>query len=554
MNEKDDIFGTNEPENLNNPLDETQQLPEDEIQAAQDIAERYPETAETASVSEQQPVIDRCQQWQNPSETVTAEQPSQPVYNAQPQQPFYGTQPNQQYNPQQSYSYQQPGYSYSQPYPPYQPQNNNGDAQKKKKKGKKVFCIILAIVVIIGAIAIPVSLSDKDGGNPSVNPTDPTVVDENAPKLEIEETPVGDKKDGDSLSPEEIYEKIADINVAVMIYKKDSLYTEGTGIVMGEDSTGTYTYIITCAHVISDPGIKAVIQLEDGTRYDAEIAGYDARTDIGVLKIKENGFTAAEFGNSDSLRVGSTVYAIGNPGGAALFGTFTDGKISAIGRNITSSIGYDMVCIQHNAAISPGNSGGALVNEYGQVIGINSAKIAATEYEGISFAIPITQAKEIIDKVITYGYVPGRAKLGITYVANDSSAINGIYSMAVQMMNLPSGSLVIYSIDANSALSDTEAQPGDMIISVNGKDLDKPDVLLEIIEDSSVGDVLTLELFRISSSGGRYQTETLTVKAKLIEETNVKIEETTTAGVYSNEGYGNYGSYFDDFFGFDFGF
>ena len=292
------------------------------------------------------------------------------------------------------------------------------------------------------------------------------------------------------------------------------------------------------------------IQLEDGTRYDAVISGYDARTDIGVLKIEAKGLKAAEFGDSDSLKVGSTVYAIGNPGGSALFGTFTDGKVSAIGRNITSSIGYDMVCIQHNAAISPGNSGGALVNEYGQVIGINSAKIAATEYEGISFAIPITQAKEIIDKVIAYGYVPGRAKLGISYVANDSSAISGIYGMAVQMMNLPSGSLVIYSIDKNSALSGTEAQPGDMIISVNGKDLDKPDVLLEIIEDSSVGDVLTLKLFRITTSGGRYQTKELTVKAKLVEENNTKVEETTTAGVYGNENYG-YGGYD---FGFDFGF
>ncbi|MBR6635760.1 MAG: trypsin-like peptidase domain-containing protein, partial [Clostridia bacterium] len=247
---------------------------------------------------------------------------------------------------------------------------------------------------------------------------------------------------------------------------------------------------------------------------------------------------------------GSTVYAIGNPGGSALFGTFTDGKVSAIGRNITSSIGYDMVCIQHNAAISPGNSGGALVNEYGQVIGINSAKIAATEYEGISFAIPITQAKEIIDKVIAYGYVPGRPKLGISYVANDSSAISGIYSMAVQMMDLPSGSLVIYSIDNNSALAGTEAQPGDMIVSVNGKDLDKADVLLEMIEDSSVGDVLTLELFRITTSGGRYHTEELTVKAKLIEENNTKVEETTTAGVYGNDDYG-FGGYD---FGFDFGF
>lgn len=520
MNDREDIFGTDVPEENTQPVQPEVLEPEEE--SAESIAEKYI----GEPVVEAQPVDEKPQ--------------TPPVYGAYvpPQQPTY-----QPWEPQYS----------------YQPQGGDNDTQKKKKKGRKIFCIILALALIVSAVAIPVSLlrddgNEQNGGFGSYqenHPEQTNGADENAPQLEIEKTPADTgKNNGDILSPEEIYEKIADINVAVMIYKSDSLYTEGTGIVMGQDKTGKYTYIITCAHVISDPGIEAVIQLEDGKRYDAVITGYDARTDIGVLRIEAKGLKAAEFGDSDSLKVGSTVYAIGNPGGSALFGTFTDGKVSAIGRNITSSIGYDMVCIQHNAAISPGNSGGALVNEYGQVIGINSAKIAATEYEGISFAIPITQAKDIIDKVIAYGYVPGRAKLGISYVANDSSAISGIYSMAVQMMNLPSGSLVIYSIDKNSALSGTEAQPGDMIISVNGKDLDKPDVLLEIIEDSSVGDVLTLKLFRITTSGGRYQTKELTVKAKLIEENNTKVEETTTAGVYGNENYG-YGAYD---FGFDFGF
>lgn len=512
MNDREDIFGTDVPEENTQPAEP--EVLEPEAESAESIAERYID----------EPVVEA-----HPVE----EKPQTPPAYVPPQQPY------QQWQPQ--YSYQPP---------------QDNEPQKKKKKGRKAFCIILALALIISAVAIPVSLlrggnKPDSGSYQEINPEQTNTADENAPQLEIEKTPADTGKDkGDVLSPEEVYEKIAEINVAVMVYKNDSLYTEGTGIVMGQDKTGKYTYIITCAHVISDPGIEAVIQLEDGKRYDAVITGYDARTDIGVLRIEAKGLKAAEFGDSDSLKVGSTVYAIGNPGGSALFGTFTDGKVSAIGRNITSSIGYDMVCIQHNAAISPGNSGGALVNEYGQVIGINSAKIAATEYEGISFAIPITQAKEIIDKVISFGYVPGRAKLGISYVANDSASISGIYSMAVQMMDLPSGSLVIYSIDPNSALADTEAQPGDMIIAVNGKDLDKADVLLEAIEKASVGDVLTLKLFRITTSGGRYQTKELTVKAKLIEENNAKVEETTTAGVYGNEDYG-YGGYD---FGFDFGF
>ncbi len=485
-------------------------------------------------------------------EAVEVKEPVQQPYTSstQPQQPSYNyTQnngvPNYTYNPNTGATQQ---YGWQPSYP--QPEQNDG--KKKKKKGRKVFCILLAIVVIVSAIAIPVSLSrDKHGINGSFNdnnPEKPSVLDENAPQLEINDTPQSNiVSDGKTLSATEIYEKVAEINVAVMIYASDSLYTEGTGIIMGENEKGTHTYILTCAHVISDAGIEAVVQLENGKRYDADIVGYDARTDIGVLRIEAKGLKAAEFGNSDSLKFGSTVYAIGNPGGSALFGTFTDGKVSAIGRNITSSIGYDMVCIQHNAAISPGNSGGALINEYGQVIGINSAKIAATEFEGIAFSIPITQAQDIINKVITYGYVPGRAKLGISYVENDNSSISSIYSMAVQMKDLPSGSLVIYSIDENSALSGTDAQPGDMIIAVNGKKLDKADVLLETIEDSSVGDVLTLKLFRITVTGGRYQTSEFEVKAKLIEEKNVAKEEVTTAGVYGNDNYG-------DYFGFNFGF
>ena len=210
--------------------------------------------------------------------------------------------------------------------------------------------------------------------------------------------------------------------------------------------------------------------------------------------------------------------------------------MSAIGRSITSSIGYDMICIQHNAAISPGNSGGPLVNEYGQVIGINSSKIAATEFEGISFAIPITQAQDVINKVVQYGYVPGRPRLGISYVPNDSSSISSVYAIAVQMKGLPSGSLVIAKIEAGSDLANTDVQVGDMITAVNGKKMDKADVLLETIANSKVGDTLTLSIFRIQVQGGRYATSTFDVKVKLIEETNNQSdeEETTRALTYED--------------------
>lgn len=479
------------------------------------------------------------------TESGNAEQAEEiPVVESEPVTPVTDN-GQQTYNSFNNGTYNSGSYNpqFTQPQPPV--------AKAKKKTGRKVFCILLAIAVIACAIIIPVSLNKHSDDKPLSD--NGTTVNADAPKIEIEKTPVSNKK-GDTITSTEIHDKIAKINAAIMVYKDNSLYTEGTGIFMKEDDGGNYTYILTCAHVISEAGVTITVQLEDGTRYDAEIVGFDERTDIGVLRVKATGFECAEFGDSDSLKVGDPVYAIGNPGGSALFGTFTNGMVSAIGRNITSSIGYDMVCIQHNAAISPGNSGGALVNQYGQVIGINSSKIAATDYEGISFAIPITQAQDVINKVIAHGYVPGRPKLGISYVANDSSGISSIYSMAVQMKGLPSGSLVIYSIDEKSALSGTQAQAGDMITAVNGKKLDKADVLLEEIENSKVGDKLKLKLFRITLVNGKYQTSELEVEATLIEETNEKTEEQTTQGVYGNNYSGDlenyFGGNFGDFFGF----
>ena len=160
-----------------------------------------------------------------------------------------------------------------------------------------------------------------------------------------------------------------------------------------------------------EDGKTVKVQMHDETQYDADIVGSDSRTDIGVLRIRANGFTAAQFGNSDSLSVGETVYAIGNPGGVAFAGSFTNGMVSAISRPVDSQIGYEMLCIQHTAAINPGNSGGALVNAYGQVIGINSSKIASTEYEGMGFAVPSVTVKEVFDEIVRNEVVQARQQL-----------------------------------------------------------------------------------------------------------------------------------------------
>ena len=227
---------------------------------------------------------------------------------------------------------------------------------------------------------------------------------------------------------------------------------------------------------------------------------YDAKTDIGVVRVKKTGFKAATFGDSDSLKVGTAVYAIGNPGGTEFFGSFTNGIVSSLDRPVATSTNgfYDLPCIQHTAAINPGNSGGALVNEFGQVIGINSSKIADTDYEGMGFAVPSEKVLEVYNQLIEHGYVTNRPMLGIQYyaVSNDST-----YSAIAWKNNLPYGSIVIASIATNSSLNGTNIKIGDIVTAVNGKKLDDTDIILEAIENAKVGDKLTLTVVRLNNSG-----------------------------------------------------
>jgi len=275
------------------------------------------------------------------------------------------------------------------------------------------------------------------------------------------------------------------------------------------------------------------VLLDDGRELDAWIVGSDTRTDLAVVKITADGLVPASFGDSDILQVGERAVAIGNAAGQ-LSGTVTQGIISGLNREISMQAGNSVVTmnlIQTSAAINPGNSGGALVNRFGQVIGINSSKIAEG-YEGIGFAIPINSAKEIVDKLIANGYVPGRPKLGVTYYAASQQSS---YRMIVQLTDLPAGTLVIKSIGSDSDLVNTDAKAGDMIIAVNGKNLDNSNTLLELIEESKVGDTLTLTLCRIDNN---YKTSKFDVKVKLVEDkgssSSNEATESSTTNTYFN--------------------
>ena len=426
------------------------------------------------------------------------------------------------------------GYNpYSNPNPspynqnPYRPAPAPIPTEKKdSSRGLKIFtvivCILLALSLLLsGTLISKYSKMGSNDNNPSVTtPSTENTETGNGPSLNIASSPA--TVEG-ALTTAQIAEKVKPSIVGIVVYTNNSGSTagEGTGVVMGENEAHTETYIVTCAHVISDAGIKVKVQTEDGTSYDAEIVGFDSRTDLGVVKIKAVGLPAAEFGNSDNLRVGDSVFAIGNPGGVEFFGSFTGGYVSAIDRPVSSDIGYTMKCVQHDAAINPGNSGGALVNVYGQVIGINSQKIAATDYEGMGFAIPITSAKAIIDNLIQFGYVPNRPKLGITYYPVSASTQ---YSMIAQIQGLPAGTLIIDEIDDESSLASTQARRYDMIIAVNGRELTTADVLLELIDKGKVGDTMTLTLCRVNSN---YSVDKFDVTITLVEDRSGSMVEET---------------------------
>lgn len=405
----------------------------------------------------------------------------------------------------------------------------NNENKKSGKTGKIIFSVlIIAIILVIGLGIGAVIFGDSaDKGNDKLDDKKQS----GSASVEISDSkPYTEVGDGETLTGVEIAAKVKPSVVGVLTYSKGALYGEGSAIVMGEDETGAYTYFITCAHIISTSGIDTEIVLEDETTYDAEIVGYDVRTDVGVLRVKATGFTAAEFGDSSVLQVGEPVYAIGNPGGTAFYGSFTGGYVSAIDRPTSATeSAYSMECIQHDAAINPGNSGGALVNSYGQVIGINSSKIADEEFEGMGFAIPISVAKDIVDDIIESGYVTDRAKLGISYI---SASQYQTYNMIVKMNKLPSGSIIIAEIEENSAFSGTDVVTGDMIVAANGKDLDDADVLLSLIENASAGDELKLTIARVNED---YTVEKFDVTVKLVEDkgTSSTKEETTTE-VFTN--------------------
>ena len=289
------------------------------------------------------------------------------------------------------------------------------------------------------------------------------------------------KPEGEALSLQEIYRECLPSVVAIRTTKNQLSGSLGTGIVMTADG-----YIITNAHVLDGAKSVTVTILADETEHEAKLVGTDSVSDLAVLKIEAQNLKPAVFGQSDTLQVGDDVIAIGNPLGTELNGTMTNGIVSAINRNVIFG-GHSMTLIQTNAAINEGNSGGPLINEYGQVVGVTNMKAFTTGVEGICFAIPTSVIRPVVDALIADGQVNGRASIGIVIGALDASA--------AEYYDLPQG-LYVESVAEGSDAAKQGIQPGDIVTAVNGQDVTTTYEVNAIKEAFSVGDTMTLTIYR----------------------------------------------------------
>lgn len=286
----------------------------------------------------------------------------------------------------------------------------------------------------------------------------------------------------------------------------------GSGVVISEDG-----YIVTNAHVLQADGYHT-IHTTDGKEYNAEIIGRDSKTDIAVIKVNGTKLVPALFGNSDEAIVGEQVIAVGNPAG--LSNTVTDGIISAVNRKIRSdTTGFEMNCIQTNADISPGNSGGALVNMYGQVIGITSSKYVSSSFEGLGFAITINDAMPVIEELIDNGYVSGRFRIGITLIDMDSPEKLILIEQALGY-KLPDGFEGVYidSVSEDCDIANTDLKKGDFITEIDGTPVKTYDELYDAISSKyGAGDKVTAKCANVDKNG---KITYYDIEFKLMEDTS----------------------------------
>ena len=380
---------------------------------------------------------------------------------------------------------------------------------RRRKRGFRIFLLcMLALVLISGGATAWWFLSDDGGdyyidndfgsywdGRFEYRDEDGYYNDSERGTTTISRAPhtqdvrlIYNEDHGKTLSVQDIYRKVNPSTVTVLTGMSDGSAMVGTGVSITQDG-----YLLTNAHVIAG-GSKCYAVLDTGESFPARLLGLDEEKDLAVIKVDAADLPAAEFGDSDALSVGDSVYAIGNPLGVELRGTLTDGIVSAINRDVYVD-GVTMTLIQTNAALNNGNSGGPLINQYGQVIGINTMKMGSsstTSVEGLGFAIPISSAAYMVNDLIAYGEIRGEVVIGI--------------SVLIDPVILDSGetALFVKEVTPDGPGDEAGIQEGDLIVTADGETLAASTDLIRIRRRHLAGDTLTLVIER---DGRRFTAE-----------------------------------------------
>lgn len=421
----------------------------------------------------------------------------------------YGEQPRNSYQPQQPEQNNYYGY-----YGNYQGYGSYNEVtykpENKKSKGRKILNGIIAVLAVAAIGTTSIVGYNLIKGDGSVSTSDNTTNAEKSVAAASDEKDLNKGEDvtessaeekdmpsivqlaspKDAMSIPEIVEKNTPCVVGIQTVTRQGQFM-GTGIIMSEDG-----YIITNQHVVEDAE-KVSVKLpasyasgekadDDELTFDAKIVGTDAQSDIAVLKINKSGLTKAEFGKSGDVKVGEVAIVIGNPLSMELANSVTAGIISSLNRTITIE-DRTMNYMQTDASINGGNSGGPLINAYGQVIGIASASVTKSYGEGIGFAIPIDEAIPIIEDLIKNGRVTGRPTLGVS-----GEDISDIYS---RYYDIPKG-FRVRQIAIDSAAEKAGIQVNDIIIGIEGQLVESLDELNAVKNKYKAGDTVKISVYR----------------------------------------------------------
>ena len=394
--------------------------------------------------------------------------------------------------------------------PPQQPAAPEPPKKKKHHvNGGKVARSAVALVLAAAMGFVGGFAGAKVGGTGKV------VIQQAAPSTSASSSSSSDgsitsaSASGSSLSTEQVADLVSPSVVVItteqVVYSQWSWYGQnqvesgaGSGVIISSDG-----YILTCAHVVD--GASTITVTIDDKDYTATLVGEDTTSDIAVIKIDADGLTPATVGDSDSLKVGQSVMAVGNPLGE-LGGTVTGGMISALNRSVTiqgTSSTNTMSLIQMDASVSPGNSGGGLFNMNGELIGIVNAKSSSSDAEGLGFAIPINDAIKVAEELLQNGYVTGRPYLGISYLAVTDA-------QTAQQLGVNSYGVYIMEVVKGGPAEQAGLKAGDRIVSIDGTEIASKDDLGTLMQKHAAGDTLSITVAR----DGQMQTVSVTLGEK----------------------------------------